>query len=83
MANEPDYILDIRGLATPVSNGSDEATRAKRRWLGVQFECCGVYARIYRNKQETAYQGFCPRCGRPARVRIGSGGTNTRFFRAD
>ena len=54
----------------------------KRKYLGIQFDCCGVYARIYQNKEGTAYVGRCPRCLRPIRIKIGEGGTTNRFFRA-
>jgi hypothetical protein len=53
-----------------------------RRYVGVQFECCSVYARIYINHDLTAYEGNCPRCGRRVRMRIGRGGTDARFFTA-
>jgi hypothetical protein len=54
----------------------------KRPFLGVTFACCAVYARIYVNRSATAYEGHCPRCGRPIRIDIGPGGSSDRFFDA-
>lgn len=54
----------------------------KKKYLGIMFKCCSVYGRIYENKDKTAYVGKCPRCMRSIRVKIGEGGTNTRFFEA-
>ena len=51
-------------------------------FLGVMFECCNVYGRLYKNKEGTYYVGRCPRCMRELKIRIGEGGTNQRFFRA-
>ena len=49
-------------------------------FLGIRFQCCRAYGRLYRNEQATAYEGCCPRCGAPVRVRIGPEGTSRRFF---
>jgi len=51
-----------------------------RRFVGIQFACCGIYSRVYVNRDETAYEGYCPRCSKPVRLRIGPGGTDSRFF---
>ena len=51
-------------------------------FLGIMFECCNVYGRIYKNKEGTHYQGKCPRCLRELKIKIGEGGTTNRFFRA-
>ncbi len=53
-----------------------------RPYIGVYFECCGVYARIYRQDDQMVYLGRCPRCLRQIRVRVGPGGTSERLFRA-
>lgn len=58
------------------------AGEEKKKYLGILFECCGVYGRIYKNKDETAYVGRCPKCLRTIRVPIGEGGSGQRFFRA-
>jgi hypothetical protein len=53
-----------------------------RRFVGVHFVCCDVYARVYINRDTTAYEGNCPRCAKRVRLRIGPGGTDARFFKA-
>lgn len=60
-----------------------EANFQGRPYIGVMFECCSVYARIYRNKDGTAYVGRCPKCMRELRMKTGGGGTDNRFFRAE
>ena len=56
--------------------------REARPFLGIHFECCQTYARIYRNRDRSAYVGACPRCGKTVRVPIAPSGTSSRFFKA-
>ena len=85
---EPDYILDIDGLGGEAGSAKSRQERVDRAglrgesWLAMRWRCCGAYGRIYRNKQQTAYEGRCPRCGRPVSVKIGPDGTRHRFFEA-
>lgn len=60
----------------------ESGTPQKKKFLGVHFECCNVYRRIYINKERNAYVGNCPKCFRQVKATIGEGGTDTRFFKA-
>ncbi len=76
---------DPRDYKVELSSQSQDAPArengfAGRPYLSVLFNCCGVYQRIYRNPQKTAYTGRCPRCYRQVRFPIGQGGTSARFF---
>ncbi len=55
---------------------------SERRYLGVTFACCGIYCRVYLNDAQTAYVGNCPRCYKKVKFRVGSGGSDDRFFTA-
>ena len=81
MQDDPGYRIDIEGIQGPATPCARPALH--RPWIGILFDCCGVYVRIYRNKEGTAYEGRCPKCSRPVRLRVGPGGTDARFFVAD
>ncbi len=63
-------------------SGASSGGRTPRTWLGIHFECCDVYSRIYRSRVREAYEGRCPKCGAPVSVAVGPDGTGERFFRA-
>ena len=64
------------------SEGAGKRRASNRRFVGIHFVCCDVYTRIYVNRDESAYEGNCPRCARRVRLAIGPGGTSSRFFTA-
>jgi hypothetical protein len=73
--------LDLSSDAFSGDDGRPEAA-SSRRFVGVHFICCDVYTRVYINRDETAYEGNCPKCAKRVRLRIGPGGTSERFFTA-
>jgi hypothetical protein len=76
-----DYKLDISSGAEKdaKAQGSTPASSG-RPYLSVHFACCGVYLRIYRTADGTAYRGNCPKCAKAVNFPVGSGGTSARFF---
>ncbi len=52
----------------------------KRDFVGVMFECCNIYSRVYIDKDRKAYTARCPRCGRPIHIKISPDGSDSRFF---
>ena len=80
---DPQDQIDIPGLRrSAVPRGRPETDAAGRPFLSVWFRCCHAYGRLYRNRERTAYEGPCPRCGCRVRARIGPGGTDRRVFEA-
>ncbi len=71
-----DYKLEISGVDQPAQPNQSSG----RPFLSVHFACCGVYCRVYRNGDGTAYVGQCPRCAKPVRFRVGREGTDQRSF---
>ena len=76
-----DIISEPQPLEKPEEIGLSDQ-KEQRKFIGVKFNCCGIYVRIYPNKDGTAYEGRCPKCSRPVKFRIGEGGTDRRFFEA-
>jgi len=78
-AMKPGEHLDLSSDPPP---RGDESSAPRRRYVGIHFACCAVYRRLYVNRDETAYEGHCPKCHRPVRLQIGPGGTDQRIFTA-
>ena len=72
----------VRPGSQAAPSSSEREPGAAGKFLGVHFMCCDIYARVYPNREQTAYEGRCPRCGKRVEVRIGEGGTDARFFQA-
>jgi hypothetical protein len=79
MAHDPrDMKVDIAGVNPPAPASSTPLEG--RPFLSVQFACCSVYQRIYRDPDGKHYRGRCPRCGKSVTFAVGNGGTDSRFF---
>lgn len=57
--------------------------KGKRPFVGILFKCCRVYARVYLNADGQTYEGACPRCGKRAVLKVGPGGSRSRFWSAE
>ena len=83
MEEPPPYHLEVAGVEDSNPHEHTDESLRGRPWVGIRFDCCGVYTRVYRNREGTAYHGFCPRCRRRVTLRIGPHGTDARFFAAE
>ncbi|MCK6485554.1 MAG: hypothetical protein L6R00_15605 [Phycisphaerae bacterium] len=83
MREPQDGFIDVRIGAPDERDASPDSAGPQRRWIGIYFACCGVYARVYRDPHESCYRGACPRCRRSVQVPVGPHGTSQRLFRAE
>jgi len=74
--------LDLTDDPSGRRNSPGDRPPSGRRFVGIHFVCCDVYTRVYINREETAYEGCCPKCAKKVRLEIGPGGTDARFFTA-
>lgn len=70
-------------LSSDPDDSGSPGQPASKRYVGIHFTCCGVYSRIYLNRDGSAYVGNCPRCSKRVRLRVGPEGTDSRFFTAN
>ncbi len=55
-----------------------------RPYIGIRFDCCSVYQRIYREPDEQIYAGRCPKCLKMVRVEVDpQNGKAVKFLRAE
>lgn len=78
----------FEAISLPPASGLESPEHPSRRrqtgrpFVGIIFRCCGIYSRIYRNREGSAYEGHCPRCGKLVRIQIAPDGVDARFFEA-
>ena len=78
-----DLIVEIDGTLRDVAEGrATGAPTANRPWIGIHFQCCGVYTRVYRRPDDTRYEGRCPKCAAAVSLRVGPDGVASRTFTA-
>jgi hypothetical protein len=73
-------IPNVAGRGEGKGPSSHTAVSGGKRWLGILFNCCHVYGRIYKDDANRRYRGRCPSCGTPIDVPVGPKGTSQRFF---
>ncbi|MCP5463456.1 MAG: hypothetical protein H7A33_00340 [Deltaproteobacteria bacterium] len=65
-----------------MSDSNQNNDGSGRKFLGIKFECCGTYARVYLNEKMQAYMGACPRCCKRVKILVDKekATTDKRFF---
>lgn len=76
-----DLVLEVDGTIRDAAQPQDtNRTAVGRPWIGIHFECCGVYTRVYRQPADARYEGRCPKCGVRVNLRVGPDGIASRTF---
>jgi len=56
---------------------------ARKPFVGIIYDCCNQYGRVYLNRKGDALEGRCPRCMKRVVLRISKDGTDDRFLRVN
>ena len=80
MPDPRDSKLDLISSAGANPAPMSDASVTSRPSISIHFRCGGVYTRIYRTADGSAYRGRCPKCALPVNFKVGEGGTDSRFF---
>lgn len=78
-----DLVLEVDGTVRDPADapGTDKSSHA-RPWIGIHFQCCGVYTRVYRSHDASRYEARCPKCAARVSLRVGPDGVASRIFTA-
>ena len=82
LGDTEDLSVEIDEYRDQIKKRRKQSQRKSRQFLGIVFKCCNIYSRIHLNKNRTAFVGWCPKCAKPARVKVSPTGSKSRFFSA-
>lgn len=78
-----DLVLERDGTLRNASTTPESVGQpTERPWIGIHFQCCGVYTRVYREPRAASYEGRCPKCAARVSLRVGPDGVASRVFTA-
>ena len=64
-------------------NTNQPQPRRRRPFVGIIYDCCNAYGRVYLNRKGTAFRGQCPRCLKSVVLRVSEDGSTERFLRVN
>jgi len=53
-----------------------------RSYIGVHYECCQVYSRVYLKQEQKKQISHCPKCGNAFHIKFSENGTDSPFWLA-